>query len=126
MMFINYAAKNNVKFKDFFEKWWNQDLVPTTVANRPNKPPITMGDQTTINNLVFEALGSNDNRDDFVLCEEEINGYKARIWNTKSPMEAKKYKKAVIDAVSGATDFNVYLSALRIVYFTPFFNFDCC
>ncbi|XPS98960.1 hypothetical protein M3J09_008147 [Ascochyta lentis] len=72
-----------------------------------------MGDQTTINDLVFEALGSNNNRDDFVLCEEEINGYKARIWNQKNAMAPAKYKKAVTDGVSGATGSNVYLSGLR-------------
>ena len=74
-----------------------------------------MGDQKTTNNLVFEALGSNNNREVFVLCEEEINSCKSRLWNTKNPMAVSKYKKAVIDAVSGGTDSNLYLSALRSV-----------
>lgn len=75
-----------------------------------------MGDRKTLNNLVFEALGSDINREDFVLCESEINGYKARIWDTgSSPMANAKYKTAVKEAASGAIDSNVYLSALRSV-----------
>lgn len=78
-----------------------------------------MGDQTTINNLVFEALGSNNNRDDFVLCEEEINAYKAKIWKQQKAMTPAKYKKAVTDGVLGATNSNVYLSALRSIITSP-------
>ena len=115
MMFINSVIQKDSKKKTFFTTWWNEDLDATQVAARPNKPSITMGDQTTINNLVFEALGSNNNREDFVLCEEEINGYKASIWNQKAAMAPGRYKKAVTDGVSGATDSNVYLSALRSV-----------
>jgi hypothetical protein len=113
------AAQKDSKQKTFFATWWNKELDPTTVAARPNKPPIAMGDHTTINNLVFEALGSNNNRDDFVLCQEEINGYKARIWNQNNAMAPTKYKKAVTDGVSGATNSNVYLSALRSVSILP-------
>lgn len=113
-IFFESVAKD-AKIKAFIEKWWNTDLDATKVANRPNKPPITMGDRKTLNNLVFEALGSEENREDFVLCESEINGYKARIWDTVSPMANGKYKTAVKDAVSGALDSNVYLSALRSV-----------
>ncbi|KAJ4984185.1 hypothetical protein SVAN01_10293 [Stagonosporopsis vannaccii] len=94
MMFINSIIGNDAKKKSFFVDWWNKALDATEVADRPNKPSITMGDQVTLNNLVFEALGSNNNRDDFVLCEEEINGYKARIWNRKAPIGAARYKNA--------------------------------
>lgn len=112
---MNSVIGKDAKKKSFFADWWNKDLDPTEVANRPNKPLITMGDQITLNNLVFEALGSNNNREDFVLCEEEINGYKARIWNKKAPMGAGRYKIAVKDALNGATDSNMYLSGLRSV-----------
>lgn len=115
MLFINDAAKTNPKIKTFVETWWNKELDPATVASRPNKPLISMGNQKTINHLVFEALGSNNNREDFVLCEEEINGYKARLWNTNNPMAVTVYKKAVTDALSGGTDSSLYLSALRSV-----------
>jgi hypothetical protein len=81
-----------------------------------------MGDRTTINKMVFEALGSDNNREDFVLCHEEINGYKARIWDLKAPMALTsskkvkgKYTLAVEDAVAGKTDSNMYLSGLRAV-----------
>lgn len=119
MLFMNTVVKKDSKKTPFFATWWNKELDPTTVAARPNKPSITMGDQTTINNLVFEALGSNNNRDDFVLCEEEINGYKARIWNQQNAMAPTRYKKAVTDGVSGATNSNLYLSALRSVSILP-------
>lgn len=125
MLYINTVAKADPKLKTFFETWWNKELDPTVVASRPNKPLITMGDQKTINNLVFEALGSNNNREDFVLCEEEINGYKARIWNTKNPMAPGKYKTAVTDAVTGATDSALYLSALRSVQNVSTFYLHC-
>jgi len=99
MLFTNSVAKTKPKIKSFVETWWNIELDPATVASRPNKPLINIGDQKTINNLVFEALGSNNNRGDFVLCEEDINGYKSRLWNTKNPMAVAKYKKTVTDAV---------------------------
>ncbi|KAJ4348944.1 hypothetical protein N0V95_005029 [Ascochyta clinopodiicola] len=106
----------DAKKKSFFATWWNKELDATAVAKRLNKPSITMGDQTTINSMVLEALGSNNNREDFVLCGEEINGYKARIWNKANPMAPTRYKRAVKDAGTGAIDSNVYLSALRITF----------
>ncbi|KAJ4375481.1 hypothetical protein N0V86_007012 [Didymella sp. IMI 355093] len=111
-IFLKSVAKD-AKIKAFIENGWNTDLDTTKVANGPNKPSITMGNRKMLNSLIFEALGSDEHREDFVLCESEINSYKARIWDTVSPMANGKYKTAVKDAVSGALDSNVYLSALR-------------
>ncbi|KAG9201759.1 hypothetical protein G6514_005375 [Epicoccum nigrum] len=118
--FLGEAGKNDANIKKFVEEWWNKELDPVKASKRPNKPPITMGDRTTINKMVFEALGSDNNREDFVLCHEEINGYKARIWDLKAPMALTspkkvkgKYTLAVEDAVAGKTDSNMYLSGLR-------------
>jgi hypothetical protein len=112
-VFIDYAVTQESKLKAFFENLWNKDLAAADVASRPNKPQIPMGTRSTLNNLVFEALGSNFNREDFVICEEEINGYKARIWKTLSPMD--NYKNTVTSALKGEIDSNVYLSGLRNV-----------
>ena len=114
------AGKKDANIKKFVEEWWNKELDSVKASQRPNKPPITMGDRTTINKMVFEALGSDNNREDFVLCHEEINSYKARIWDLKAPMALKrttkgKYTIAVEDAVAGKTDSNMYLSGLRAV-----------
>ncbi|KAJ4330036.1 hypothetical protein N0V87_010354 [Didymella glomerata] len=49
-----------------------------------------MGKRRTINDLVFEALGSSFNRKDFVLCEKEINSYKEKLWSKSSPVDKEK------------------------------------
>ena len=121
-MFMTDTAKANTKLKAFFKTWWNKELDSVKVGNRPNKPSITMGDQTTINNLVFEALGSDNNKEDFVLCEDEINGYKARMWKKVAPMQNRKYGDAVKDAVAGKSTSNIYLSGLRNVGYAPPIN----
>ena len=72
-----------------------------------------------MNALVFEALGSNFNRKDFVVCEREINAYKEKLWSGKSPMAAGKpaatFEKLVAAANVGKTPSNKYLSGFRTV-----------
>jgi hypothetical protein len=112
-MFIDYAVGKESKLKAFFENSWKKNLVAADPENRPNQPKITMGTRSTLNDLVFEALGSNFNREGFVICEDEINGYKARMWKTTSPMD--NYKNTVTSALKGEIGSNVYLSGLRNV-----------
>jgi hypothetical protein len=72
-----------------------------------------MGTRNTLNDLIFEALGSKFNREDFVICQDEINGYKARMWGTVSPMDG--YEGYVTSALEGEIGSNKYLSGLRNV-----------
>jgi hypothetical protein len=125
-MFIDYAVEQESKLKPFFENFWNKDFDAARVNSRPSKFLTTKSTRSTLNDLVFEALGSNLNREDFVVCEEEINGYKARIWNTKSPMDNNDYIKAVISATEGAVGSNVYLSPLRSVRSPSFRRLYLC
>jgi hypothetical protein len=76
-------------------------------------PQIRKGNRNTLNDLIFEALGSKFNREDFVICQDEINAYKARMWKTVSPMDG--YGEFVTDALEGAIGSNKYLSGLRNV-----------
>lgn len=84
------------------------------------KPNIAFGKgRLSINALVFEALGSNSNRKDFVLCERQINAYKEALWSEENPMEAgdstSRFEKLVEKANLGEIPSNEYLSAIRTV-----------
>ena len=74
-----------------------------------------MEPRTSMNDLVFEALGSNSNLGDFVVCEKQINGYKMRMWKEQSPMRNGEYSGAVQGSTSGLNPSNEYMSALRAV-----------
>lgn len=116
MMFIENVVKSNAALGAFFSNHWNQVFTPQVISARAQKPSIeTNNAVVTLNGLVFQAMGSNYNREDFVVCDHEINSYKARIWDQKAPMELNKYKLLVTDALSGALSSNAYQSVLRIV-----------
>lgn len=117
MLFINSVAKGDATLTKFFKTWWNKKLDSKAVEARTNKPDITMVLRDTLNNRVFEALGSSKNRVDFVLCENELNEYKARVWAKKAPMELVMYKKAVAASIDGGLPSTVYQTALRTVSF---------
>lgn len=59
-------------------EWWNKPLDAEKVSNRKN--PDNLPDLKTINALVFQALGTNKNIEDFVMLEKEINEIKKRVW----------------------------------------------
>lgn len=63
----------------FFYNNWNAKLTKAQVAKRTHKPPIEMGQRQSLNDLVFEALGSSFNSKDFVLFEKKLNPYKERL-----------------------------------------------
>ncbi|KAJ4985095.1 mutanase [Stagonosporopsis vannaccii] len=105
----------------FFQDYWIKEFTVTQVSKRTNKPPIEMGKRKTLNDLVFEALGSSFNRNDFVLCEKEINSYKERLWSRTNPMDKGKLKIYLQDAVSGALPSTYFLSVLRTTLAT--FNY---
>jgi hypothetical protein len=116
MMFIENVVKSNPALRTFFTTHWNVALTQQVIGARANKPSIeTNAAVVTLNGLVFQAMGSNYNREDFVVCDHEINSYKARIWDQKAPMELNKYNLLVTDALSGALSSNAYQSVLRNV-----------
>lgn len=100
----------------FFQDYWTKEYTVTQVSTRKNKPPMETGKRKTLNDLVFEALGSSFNRKDFVLCDKEINSYKERIWLKNNPMDRAKVQIYLEDAVSGALPSTYILSVLRTVF----------
>ena len=110
----------------WFEKWWNEDLSTLTVPGivsvdaRTNKATdlhkgTALGDQTTINDLVFQALGSSENRGDFVLCDSKINTFKMRMWKSQNYMLPQKFTNLIEDFKTGARHSNEVLSVFRTV-----------
>jgi hypothetical protein len=119
-MFIEYAIEQQQGLDTFFLNNWNKEFPQQTINDRKFKPAITFGKgRRSLNALVFEALGSNLNRKDFVLCDREINAYKESLWSEENPMEAgkptSKFEKLVNAANLGQVASNEYLSAIRTV-----------
>jgi hypothetical protein len=116
MMFIEKVAKSNAALGSFFSTHWNTDLTAAAVKARANKPKIVTNPKVlSLNDLVFQAMGSNYNREDFVVCDHEINSYKARIWDQKAPMVEAKYNDLVKDALDGSLPSSAYQSVIRTV-----------
>ena len=69
----------------------------------------------SLNQLVFEALGSTINWEQFVLLDDEINLAKKLLWSKQNPMGLGKYKTAYTLALTGARPSSDYLSGLRNV-----------
>jgi hypothetical protein len=101
--------------RSFIEKHWLEQFTITKMDQRPHKPAISMGKRRTLNDLVFEALGSSFNRADFVLCEKEINSFKEKVWSGSQPMNEKILEDLVKLAVSGALPSTYFLSPIRTV-----------
>ena len=104
--------------RSFIEDHWTEEFSVTKVASRKPKPAILMGKRRTLNDLVFEALGSSYNRADFVLCDKEINSYKERVWSADSPMNDDTIDNYIKFAISGALPSTYFLSPIRTVSFS--------
>ncbi|KAJ4354550.1 uncharacterized protein N0V89_006287 [Didymosphaeria variabile] len=125
-MFIESLVKKTDAGKvegSWFEKWWNEDLSTNAVpvGTRTNKATdLTTGNdlgiQTSINDLVFQALGSMENRADFVLCDSEINTFKMRTWMKHNYMELRKFENLLEDFIEGAMHSNEVLSIFRTIF----------
>lgn len=92
----------------WFTEWWNKD-VQSKIDSRPrpfsgyqNSNTAASKDKT-INNIIFEAMGSTRNFDDFLLCEDAINSFKAKLWANQGPVQAQKWKDIAKSAASGPT-----------------------
>lgn len=130
-MFLEDTVKNSNIDGGFFQQWWNMNIDFNTLYSRPATPqaPIAMWKASTakapkvalpdkwrtLNNLVFNALGSAKNRKDFVLCDYEINSAKEKLWHGKSPIEEDKFKEIADDVAKGALTSDVLFSSIRLV-----------
>ncbi|KAF2637834.1 hypothetical protein P280DRAFT_530209 [Massarina eburnea CBS 473.64] len=136
-MFIEYVTGNNKAteknpnppqvppaFKvsaQFFKDFWNKNLDQTKVKQRKSKAMgyesnTPLNPQKTLNDLVFQALGSNENRGVFVLCDKEINTYKMRFWKKWNFMNLKKFNTLLIEFKRGGEDSTTILSVFRAVF----------
>ncbi|ORY17525.1 hypothetical protein BCR34DRAFT_583669 [Clohesyomyces aquaticus] len=122
-LFIEAAVGNPGSIKlsktvpaQFFQDWWTVTLDENDVATR-SQPKITQAKfsdkERTLNNLIFQSLGSSFNRADFVLCQPEINSYKKSVWIGESPMGDKRFQAYADDVAIGGADERDHLSALR-------------
>jgi hypothetical protein len=106
----NAAAKTIPK--EWIEENWNRELTDKEFKDMPlfqqagdGKAGIVA--RKSINDRVFEALGSFTNRKNFVMLEKELNGMKENFWGFKKPMgEATKagsmIKQLIDHSVTGA------------------------
>jgi hypothetical protein len=130
-MFIEDPVTNSRIDEHFFRAWWNKNLGYNTFYNRltspqapianwkvpkAKAPKVALPDKwRTLNNLVFNALSSARNREDFVLCDAKINGMKERLWCEHSPMVEKDFEKISELVAKGALSDDVHFSAIRHV-----------
>jgi hypothetical protein len=105
---------------NWFIQWWNTD-VQGTIDSRPRPFPgyknsnIANSKDKSLNNLVFEAMGSIRNVEDFLLCEDAINSFKAKLWSNESPMDQDIWNRQAKFAASGELPTNEHLSGIRTV-----------
>jgi len=112
---------NKAKYEDFFKDHWKAKLTQKEVDARKNpaKCPQVKNwekpEERSLNGLVFQALGSKVNREDFVLCEEGINGMKARLWNLIDPISKTNMNTYINGIVGGGVEFNYLVTPFRTV-----------
>jgi hypothetical protein len=116
-LFLEHAAAKDKALVPFLQTFWKQSLNAQDVSKRPNQPDKGVGFplQANLNDLVFQALGSDSNRKDFVLCDKTINAYKARIWKKTAPLQAGDLNTLVANGVRGSLPTNEYFTVLRNV-----------
>jgi hypothetical protein len=104
---------SSVADSTFFLNHWNAKVLEAQVAKRTHTLPIKTGQRQSLNDLVFEALGSSFNRKDFVLFEKKLNSYKERLWSGRDPMASNVFETLLDASVAGELPSNYSLSALR-------------
>lgn len=116
-LFLEHAAAKDKALVSFLQTFWKQSLNAQDVSKRPNQPDKGVGFplQANLNDLVFQALGSDSDRKDFVLCDKTINAYKARIWKKTAPLQAGDLNTLVANGVRGSLPTNEYFTVLRNV-----------
>lgn len=103
----------------FFINHWGTSTpqVQQAIASRPSpfrryNPKSAL---SSLNDLIFEAMGSKTNTADFVLCEEGVNAMKAKLWSHSSPFTASRWKEIARDAADGSIPSNRHLAGMRSV-----------
>lgn len=119
-MFIQEQVKSSAIEGKWFEEWWNKKLDSTKVQNRKSKAQeynsrTELPPQKTINDLVFQALGSTENRADFVLCNNEINTYKMRMWLEYRFMAQPKFARMLREFKRGGERSDKVIGVLQKV-----------
>lgn len=133
-MFINDVVSNSKVDKNFFLTWWNKNLDYNLFYTRPATPQAPIADWKvpkatapkvappdkwrTLNNLIFNALGSAANCEDFVLCDKKINSMKEKLWaggKHGQPMELDQFDLYSKAKAQGALSSNEHLSAIQLV-----------
>ncbi|PVI06276.1 hypothetical protein DM02DRAFT_649788 [Periconia macrospinosa] len=115
------AYKNPIKLSQsvadprWFNTWWNKDVQGKINTRTPfpgyeNSKDARYMDKS-LNDVIYEALGSTRNVKDFVLCEDGINSIKAKLWGGIQPMA--EFKNKAREAAKGTVPSNSHLSALR-------------
>ena len=108
----------------WFTKWWNKDIQNKINTRKSKFKGYTNSKDAkyqdkSLNDVIFEAFGSTRNVEDFVLCEDGINSFKAKLWLGDDP--AASWGDAARKAAKGLKPSDEYLSALRTVsYLIPY------
>ncbi|KAJ4987128.1 Killer toxin subunits alpha/beta 4 [Stagonosporopsis vannaccii] len=103
----------------FFTQHWStsNSQVEQMISNRPN--PFSGYNPSTalssLNDLIFEAMGSKSNTADFVLCEEGVNSMKAKLWSHVSPFTPQNWQEIARDAADGSIPSNRHLAVMRSI-----------
>ena len=103
--------------KEFFKKQFKK-YYPARVRDRPIKPngqaPADPVNRSIMDN-VFEALGSKENAENFVLCETGINSVKQKLWTNFDPANDETTARGARDAADGSIPSNEHFSTFRVV-----------
>lgn len=88
---------------------WNENVLS------PSLPPVFAGGEsfTSPNDRVFEALGSYDSRQNFVVTDKGINAVKARIWKLSDPRQSRFFNQAVFDWIYKCEDPQLFLQWMK-------------
>lgn len=94
----------------FFVSTW---ATPNTLRNLPR---VGLGTSpTNLNDRVFEALGSSSNREDFIICEKQLNAFKGKLFKGQLPYDLSEFKKEVLGTIQRGDDPKDWLQRIRLV-----------
>ena len=102
----------------WFVDHWNADhqaQVKSRPAPLPKYPRPTNPEDKSINDVVFEALGSKTNAENIILCDQTINSAKGRLWSNQNPANTDEVKKNFKLAAAGVIETNVPMKVINTV-----------
>ena len=123
-LLIQWWVDKKTMTETFLKKWWNEKLDVKDIAARTHKlvaKTIKLndlkGNQATLNHLAFQTLGSNLNREDFVLADLQINAFKAKAWKGDKLMDPTNFKTLAEGVQKGEVEAATVFSPIRVVSF---------